>query len=139
MTCNIQFQGVASQWSDTTWYLTIFTTPDSFLFLYNDIFSKRTTQSQTPDLVYVPIRADKSRSCYWHWYKHLATKNAIFTYSSTARLTGYSTVVTWLMRNQQFMKVVPTPSLWWTTSRKEMFISMLASYFCSIWLPLFRS
>ena len=48
LACNFLFQDVASQWVDTTLFLTTFTNTVYWLFFDNDILRKNTTMSQTP-------------------------------------------------------------------------------------------
>ena len=93
MICNFPFQAVASQWSEKMCIITALTTPVSWVFLDNDIFSNIKIQSQTPDQVQAPSHSAESRICSRQWYQNIDNKDDMFMAGSPAILTGYSFVV----------------------------------------------
>ena len=76
------------------WFLTELNTPDSFLLLEIGLFCTLRTQPQTPDQGQGPSRVAKTRIWFQQCYQNLITKDAMFTASLHAILTGYSGVAT---------------------------------------------
>ena len=64
-----------------------------WIFIDNDIFGKIITQSHTLSQGQSPSPVVESKSCSWHWYQNLGTKDSTFMAISPVRMYGYSDVV----------------------------------------------
>ena len=100
MACNLPFHDVPSQKSDTMCFLTNVTTPGSWIFIENGIFSRRTTQAQTSYQLQPPSQTYKSISLSLQGYQKPGYKDTKMMFSPPTRLTGYIDVVYQLRLNQ---------------------------------------